>query len=126
MVKSNMSVFLELPEERILYEGEYFFIVYDGYPVSKGHCLIILNTVKNTYFDLNDDEKIALNEMIGKAKEIIEQSRSPDGYNIGMNCGETAGQTVMHFHCHVIPRYKGDMEDPRGGVRGVIPGKQSY
>jgi diadenosine tetraphosphate (Ap4A) HIT family hydrolase len=64
--------------------------------------------------------------MIGKAKEIIEQSHSPDGYNIGMNCGETAGQTVMHFHCHVIPRYKGDMEDPRGGVRGVIPGKQSY
>jgi diadenosine tetraphosphate (Ap4A) HIT family hydrolase len=126
MVKSNMSVFLELPEERILYKGEYFFIAYDGYPVSEGHCLIILNTVKNTYFDLNDDEKIALNEMIGKAKEIIEQSHSPDGYNIGMNCGETAGQTVMHFHCHVIPRYKGDMEDPRGGVRGVIPGKQSY
>ena len=121
-----MSVFLELPEERILYKGEYFFIAYDGYPVSDGHCLIILNTVKNTYFDLNDDEKIALNEMIGKAKEIIEQSHSPDGYNIGMNCGETAGQTVMHFHCHVIPRYKGDMEDPRGGVRGVIPGKQSY
>ncbi len=88
--------------------------------------MIILNTVKNTYFDLNDDEKIALNEMIVKAKEIIEQSHSPDGYNIGMNCGETAGQTVLHFHCHVIPRYRGDMEDPRGGVRGVIPGKQSY
>ena len=58
--------------------------------------------------------------------EIIELSTSPDGYNIGMNCGEVAGQTVMHFHCHVIPRYKGDMEDPRGGVRGVIPDKMSY
>ena len=94
--------------------------------MSDGHCLIISNEVKETYFDLSDEEKMDLDSMIEKAKEIIEEIRSPDGYNIGMNCGIAAGQTVMHFHCHVIPRYIGDMEEPRGGVRGVIPDKQNY
>jgi diadenosine tetraphosphate (Ap4A) HIT family hydrolase len=121
-----MSVFLDFPEERILFRGNHFFIVYDGYPVSDGHCLIISNEVKETYFDLSDGEIADLHKMILKAKEIIEETRNPDGYNIGMNCGRPAGQTVMHFHCHLIPRYVGDMEDPRGGVRGVIPSKQSY
>jgi len=121
-----MSVFLEFPDDRILYKGKYYFIVYDGYPVSKGHCLIISNEGKETYFDLSLDEKMALIEAIEIAKRIIEKEHSPDGYNIGMNCGEAAGQTVMHFHCHVIPRFKGDMKNPRGGVRGVIPEKQSY
>ena len=78
------------------------------------------------YFDLNDGEKSDLNHMIEVAKNIIEKDFQPTGYNIGMNCGEVAGQTVMHFHCPVIPRYKGDMEDPRGGVRGVIPNNQKY
>ena len=121
-----MSIFLEFPEERILFSGNNFFIVYDSYPVSDGHCLIISNEVKETFFDLSDEEKMDLDSMIEKAKEIIEEIRSPDGYNIGMNCGIAAGQTVMHFHCHVIPRYIGDMEEPRGGVRGVIPDKQNY
>ena len=121
-----MSIFLEFPEERILFRGNNFFIIYDSYPVSDGHCLIISNEVKETYFDLSDEEKMDLDSMIEKAKEIIEETRSPDGYNIGMNCGIAAGQTVMHFHCHVIPRYIGDMEEPRGGVRGVIPDKQNY
>lgn len=121
-----MSIFLEFPKERILFRGNNFFIIYDSYPVSDGHCLIISNEVKETYFDLSDEEKMDLDSMIEKAKEIIEEIRSPDGYNIGMNCGIAAGQTVMHFHCHVIPRYIGDMEEPRGGVRGVIPDKQNY
>ena len=121
-----MSIFLEFSEERILYRGKYFFIVFDGYPVTDGHCLIISNKVKETYFDLSNEEKQSLLEMIEKAKEIIEGKYKPDGYNIGMNSGKVAGQTVMHFHCHVIPRYKGDMEDPKGGVRGVIPDKQKY
>ena len=121
-----LSIFLEFPEERILFRGNNFFIIYDSYPVSDGHCLIISNEVKETYFDLSDEEKMDLDSMIEKAKEIIEEIRSPDGYNIGMNCGIAAGQTVMHFHCHVIPRYIGDMEEPRGGVRGVIPDKQNY
>ena len=121
-----MSVFTQLPPERVLYQSEYFFIIEDGFPVSPGHLLIISNEVKTDYFELSALEKAALPEMIERTKEIIETRHKPDGYNIGMNCGESAGQTVMHFHCHVIPRYKGDMENPRGGVRGVIPDRQAY
>ena len=121
-----MSVFLSIPEERIIYRGTHFFLIRDIYPVSPGHTLIITNKLKKDYFELSKDELAELPSMIQKAKELIEAECQPDGFNIGMNCGETAGQTVFHFHCHVIPRYKGDMEDPRGGVRGVIPDKQRY
>ena len=121
-----MSVFIELPESRIIHKGKYFFIVRDIYPVSPGHSLIISNELKTDYFQLSEEEKQELNTMILKAKELVEQEYNPDGYNIGMNCGEYAGQTVMHFHCHLIPRYKGDMENPRGGVRHCIVGKGYY
>jgi len=121
-----MSVFLNLPKERILFKGEYFFIIKDGFPVSPGHMLIISNTLKADYFSLSKPEKLALDDMIDKAKELIEKDYSPNGYNIGMNCGESAGQTVMHFHCHIIPRYKGDMDNPRGGIRHCIPEKGNY
>lgn len=121
-----MSIFLTIPEERIIFRGNHFFLIRDIYPVSLGHTLIITNDLKKDYFDLNDAEINELPSMIQKAKELIELEYQPDGYNIGMNCGETAGQTVFHFHCHVIPRYKGDMEDPKGGVRGVIPEMQKY
>ena len=121
-----MADFLKVEEDRILFKSDCFFIIYDAYPVSDGHCLIISNEPKETYFDLSQEEKNDLHKMIEKCREIIEKSRKPDGYNIGINCGLVAGQTIMHFHCHVIPRYTGDMKDPRGGVRGVIPDKQSY
>jgi diadenosine tetraphosphate (Ap4A) HIT family hydrolase len=121
-----MSVFLSIHEERIIYRGKHFFLIRDIYPVSPGHTLIITNELKRDYFELSEEELDELPEMIQKAKELIESEFQPDGFNIGMNCGETAGQTVFHFHCHVIPRYKGDMEDPRGGVRGVIPDMQRY
>ena len=75
---------------------------------------------------MNKEEKEELTSLIEEAKQLIEKDYNPDGYNIGMNCGESAGQTVMHFHCHVIPRYNGDMEDPRGGVRHSIQGKGYY
>ena len=80
-------------------------MIYDGYPVSPSHILIISNEEKLDYFYLNKEEQSELTSLIEVAKEIIEKERKPDGYNIGMNCGEAAGQTVMHFHCHVIPRY---------------------
>lgn len=121
-----MSVFLDLPPDRIIYRGKRFFIIYDSYPVSPGHLLIISNELKVDFYDLDESEWNELPEMIKKAKDIIENEHSPDGYNIGMNCGEAAGQTVMHFHCHVIPRYKGDMVNPRGGVRHCIKGKGYY
>jgi len=121
-----MSVFLTIPIENKLYESKSFFLIYDKFPVSPGHILIISKEIKVDYFDLNIQEQIELQEMIIKAKEIIELKFKPDGYNIGMNCGAVAGQTVMHFHCHLIPRYDGDMENPRGGIRHCIEGKGYY
>lgn len=120
------SLFNNIPESQIKYESEHFFIIEDKYPVSRGHLLIISKKEKLDYFNLNDAERLELNNLILKAKVIIEERLSPDGYNIGMNCGETAGQTIFHFHCHVIPRYKGDMEDPKGGIRHCIKGKGYY
>lgn len=121
-----MKDFTEIPHERILYKGEYFFIIKDAFPVSPGHLLIISNQVRKDYFDLSPTEKTQLSITIEKAKAIIDSEYNPDGYNIGMNCGEAAGQTVFHFHCHVIPRYKGDMENPKGGVRHCVSGKGYY
>ena len=121
-----MSVFLEIPEEKKIYCNEYFFIIKDSYPVSPGHLLIISNEIKTDYFSLSEIEKFHLTKTIDIAKNLIEKEYRPNGYNIGMNCGETAGQTVFHFHCHLIPRYNGDMENPRGGVRHCINGKGYY
>jgi len=121
-----MSVFSEIPKEEILHRSKSFILIYDRYPVSNGHILIISKSVKTDYFDLSDDERFELSSLILTAKNIIEENGHPDGYNIGMNCGKAAGQTVMHFHCHVIPRYTGDVEDPTGGIRHCIMGKGYY
>jgi diadenosine tetraphosphate (Ap4A) HIT family hydrolase len=121
-----MSVFLTIPENEVLYSGSNFFIIRDKFPVSPGHLLIITNDLKRDFFELSVAELAELNGMILKAKELIETEFQPEGYTIGMNCGEAAGQTVFHFHCHVIPRYTGDVDNPKGGVRGVIPSKQHY
>jgi diadenosine tetraphosphate (Ap4A) HIT family hydrolase len=106
--------------------GALIFARYDKFPVSKGHCLIVPKRHVETWFDMSKEEQIEAFELINKVKALIDEKYSPDGYNIGMNCGESAGQTIPHAHIHVIPRYKGDMDNPRGGVRGVIPEKQSY
>jgi len=121
-----MENFYELPKEKWIHESERFFVLKDGFPVSAGHCLIICKELKETFFDLSADEKQELVYLIEVVKGIIEIDHAPDGYNIGMNCGVAAGQSVMHFHCHVIPRYVGDMENPKGGVRYVIPEKGLY
>jgi diadenosine tetraphosphate (Ap4A) HIT family hydrolase len=121
-----MKNFYELPKDRWIHESDLFFVIKDGFPVSVGHCLIICKELKETFFDLSDVEKIELLQMIEKVKGLIELEHTPDGYNIGMNCGVASGQSVMHFHCHVIPRYAGDMENPKGGVRYCIPEKGMY
>ena len=118
--------FTSIEPSKILYKNDFFFIIKDGFPVNPGHLLIISNHVRKDYFHLTQAEKENLNEVILTAKEIIEREHQPDGFNIGMNCGEVAGQTVFHFHCHLIPRYAGDMENPRGGVRHVIPERGKY
>jgi diadenosine tetraphosphate (Ap4A) HIT family hydrolase len=103
-----------------------FYVMYDNFPVSKGHVLIISKRHVATYFDLTHEEKKDLLIVIDMAKSMLDELYSPDGYNIGCNCGEAAGQTINHFHMHIIPRYKGDMDNPEGGIRGVIPHKQKY
>lgn len=121
-----MSVFFEISDDDKIYSGVNFFLIKDRFPVSPGHILIISNDLKKDYFELNTEERSELPLMIDVAKNLIEKEYKPNGYNIGMNCGEAAGQTVFHFHCHVIPRYNGDMENPRGGVRHCVAGKGSY
>ena len=118
--------FKNLPEDKKIHVGKHFFIIEDNYPVSPGHLLIISNKEKTDYFELSELEQKELTHLICVSKIIIEQKYKPDGYNIGMNCGESAGQTVFHFHCHIIPRYLGDMDNPRGGVRHCVKGKGNY
>ena len=118
------SPFLE-KKERLL-ENEVGFVIYDGFPVSKGHCLIVPHRVYSDYFESTNDEVIGLQKLVLETKKLLDEKFQPDGFNVGINSGESGGQTVPHVHIHLIPRYKGDMENPRGGVRGVIPSKQKY
>jgi diadenosine tetraphosphate (Ap4A) HIT family hydrolase len=120
------SVFLEIPHDQYLLQGEHFFVIRDRFPVSPGHCLIVSSEPRVDYFELSESERRELTEMIHQVRARIEQEHSPNGYNIGMNCGKIAGQTVMHFHCHVIPRYVGDMKNPAGGIRHCVAGKGYY
>ncbi|WP_229727586.1 HIT family protein [Sporolactobacillus putidus] len=93
---------------------------------SPGYLIIIPRRHIETYFDLSQEEKGAIDKLIVKGKLLLDKKYSPDGYNIGTNCGFVAGQTIFHCHIHLIPRYKGDVENPQGGVRGVIPEKCIY
>ena len=120
-------LFCEIPKERILDEDKLCYVVRDGFPVTVLHTLVIPKRHAETYFDLYQPELNSCNRMIQKFKQQIEkEDDSVKGFNIGMNNGEVAGQTIFHCHVHLIPRRKGDVENPRGGVRGVIPMKQKY
>lgn len=102
------------------------FAIYDAYPVAKGHTLVIPERHVKSIFDLNWTEQEACAYMIGDVKEFLEKEYGAIGFNIGFNDGEAAGQTIMHAHVHVIPRYEGDVEDPRGGLRHLMPGRGFY
>lgn len=121
---NNLCPFCQLENEEIILENELAYVRYDKFPVNNGHILIIPYRHESNYFNLTEDEKTAINALLRETKDLIDSKFRPDGYNIGVNVGTTAGQTVMHVH--LIPRYKGDVEDPRGGIRGVIPDKQKY
>jgi len=116
--------FCNPPAEDIVARNDLCYALWDRYPVSRGHLLIIPFRHTPDFFTLTIEEKQAMLALIGVGKEIIGENFRPDGYNIGLNVGEAAGQTVMHCHCHVIPRYVRDVPDARGGVRGVVPGKR--
>lgn len=110
----------------VIMHNDVAYAIYDKYPVSQGHLLVIPKRHVASYFETTREEKLALWGLLEDCKEFLDKSLHPDGYNVGINIGQTAGQTVPHLHIHLIPRYVGDMEDPRGGVRGVIPDKQKY
>lgn len=124
--ESLNCTFCNINKERIIAENEGAIAIYDGFPVSQGHLLIITKKHFPNYFEADQRTKDELLKLIDECKIIVDKKFNPDGYNIGINCGEAAGQTVMHLHIHLIPRYKGDIENPRGGVRGVIPNKRIY
>jgi ATP adenylyltransferase len=109
----------------IINQSDLVIAFYDGYPTSPGHALVVPKRHVETYFECTKDEKAALWEMVQTVCRILEE-RKPDGFNIGFNVGEAAGQTVFHAHIHVIPRFRGDVPDPRGGVRHAVVGKGYY
>lgn len=118
--------FCTLPPGRILIADDLALVIRDGFPVSPGHTLVIPKRHTGSFFDTTPDERIALMRLLEKAKQQLDHEFSPAGYNIGINDGLFAGQTVPHVHIHLIPRYPGDREDPRGGVRWVMPEKADY
>jgi len=122
-MKLFQSPFLD--KEKII-ETNIGFVIYDGFPVSQGHCLVVPHRVYSDYFESTQEEIIGLQKLVTETKKYLDKKYKPDGYNIGVNCGVVGGQTVPHVHIHLIPRYRGDVIDPRGGVRGVIPSKQKY
>jgi diadenosine tetraphosphate (Ap4A) HIT family hydrolase len=118
--------FCTLPPERIIDSNDLALVIRDGYPISPGHTLVIPKRHIGSWFEITQTEQEALLNLLTKSKAVLETEFKPDGYNIGINDGPTAGQTVPHLHMHLIPRYKGDQEDPRGGVRWIIPEKAKY
>lgn len=104
-------------EKKYILENNLAFAIYDNFPVNKGHVSIIPKRHFASYFDTTTEEVTALNNLIQQVKVILDNDFNPDGYNIGINIGEAAGQTIFHLHIHMIPRYKGDVENPRGGIR---------
>ena len=118
--------FCNINQDQIIKKNKFSFAIYDKYPVTKGHLLIISKEHIRDYFTASSKLKKAIFELTEECKTFLDKKYKPDGYNIGLNCGKEAGQTIMHLHLHLIPRYEGDIEDPTGGVRGVIPKKRVY
>lgn len=113
------------PAEALL-ENDLAYVIRDTSPVNPGHLLVLPRHHVADWFETTAQERMAMMELIDAAKARLDAEFHPDGYNLGINVGEAAGQTVFHVHLHLIPRYRGDVANPRGGVRGVIPDKQNY
>ena len=126
-LREQGCAFCELPTERIVEENELALAFRDGFPVTPFHTLVIPKRHVADYFDLFQPERNAMNALLESQRStILELDEKVTGFNIGINAGEDAGQTIFHCHMHLIPRRKGDVAEPRGGVRGVIPEKQKY
>jgi diadenosine tetraphosphate (Ap4A) HIT family hydrolase len=120
------SSFYPIPRRRMLLETRRCVAFLDKNPVSRGHALVVAKTVTASLFDLPAEVQAELWETVGRVREILIQRFRPDGFNIGVNDGTAAGQTVAHAHMHIIPRYLNDVPDPRGGIRWIIPAKGRY
>lgn len=120
------SPFLDRPRSDWVASNSQAFAIKDLYPVTRGHTLVVPFREVPTWFEATQEEQAAILELVDRVKEQLDAELHPDGYNVGFNVGEAAGQTVMHLHVHVIPRYRGDVPDPRGGVRHVIPERGNY
>ena len=112
-------VFCTLPETDILVQNEKALAFLDKYPVNEGHVLIVPKRHMASLFDLTEEEVLSIWKLVGDVKDVLNNQFHPDGYNVGVNVGAAAGQTVFHLHLHVIPRYNGDVPDPRGGIRKI-------
>ena len=124
---NNPCIFCKIRTEELQFENQLAYSSRDSYPVSELHSLIVPKRHVETYFDLTNEEILACDELILKTKDkILNQDPSVKGFNIGTNAGKVAGQSIMHCHIHLIPRREGDVENPQGGVRSVIPKKQHY
>ena len=124
---NNPCIFCKIRKEELQFENQLAYSSIDSYPVSEFHSLIVPKRHIETYFELTNEEIQACNELIFKTKDkILKQDSSVKGFNIGTNAGKVAGQSIMHCHIHLIPRREGDVENPQGGVRSVVPKKQHY
>ena len=123
-MSSEPCAFCAVEPERVFHRGRLVLGIWDGFPVSPGHALLIPKRHVSGWFDATSQERLELTEAIAAAKTAIERAHRPDAFNIGVNVGKAAGQTVFHLHVHVIPRYDGDVPDPRGGVGELVRDKQ--
>ena len=123
---TDKCIFCNLRDERIIYECNHTIAFIDTYPASPGHTLVVPKRHIPTYFDASEDEILAIGKAVQICKEFLDNEFIPDAYNIGINNGEAAGQSIKHLHVHIIPRYKGDVEDPKGGVRWILKNKANY
>src|SRR3989344_915868 len=128
MDNNNPCLFCDKENQKfkLILENDFCVARWDEFPVSKGHTLIIPKKHTTSFFDLKEEELSKMFSLIKEAKNTIQKEYNPDGFNIGLNDGEAAGRTIHHLHIHLIPRYKGDVDNPRGGIRHIIPGKGDY
>ena len=128
MIDSNKTcLFCNIKKSGLAHDNNLAYASYDSYPVSKYHCLVIPKRHIKDFFDLTNEELVACNNLIKIVKdEIVNKDKTVKGFNIGTNIGKVSGQSILHCHFHLIPRREGDVENPQGGVRSVIPDKQHY
>lgn len=124
---NKLCIFCNIEKSIKILSGDLAFVIEDSHPVTKYHSLIIPNRHFESFFDITDKELLEINQLIKtRTTQILAKDQSVEGFNIGINIGNIAGQSIFHLHVHLIPRRSGDIQNPRGGVRGIIPEKRNY